>query len=205
MPPPEYTASSTSAVSVRPSAPRRSQADLALRLLGGTGELGPHELRAETAGAGPRPSELRNAQVEPIVRKYLELRYRLLPYTYTIAKECCDTGLPLMRSLWIHYPHDPAAVACGDQFLWGRDLLVSPVVAKGATSRSLYLPAARGTTMAEEGRGGREIARAVDLERLPLQVRPAPSSPRSARSTRQPVVGGDPQTLVVYPGADGES
>jgi alpha-glucosidase (family GH31 glycosyl hydrolase) len=38
------------------------------------------------------PKELNNPQVEPIVKKYLELRYRLLPYTYTIARECCDTG-----------------------------------------------------------------------------------------------------------------
>ena len=46
----------------------------------------------------------------------------------------------MMRALWLHYPDDPAAVARGDQFLWGRDILVSPVVEKGATSRRLYLP-----------------------------------------------------------------
>ena len=56
------------------------------------------------------------------------------PTPTRVAKECCDTGLPMMRSLWLHYPHDAAAVARGDQFLWGRDLLVSPVVEKGATS-----------------------------------------------------------------------
>jgi alpha-glucosidase/alpha-D-xyloside xylohydrolase len=78
-----------------------------------------------------------------------------------------------MRALWLHYPDDPAAVARGDQYLWGRDILVSPVVEKGASSRRLYLP--RGTWFdfwtEEPTPGGREIDRPVDLETLPLHVR----------------------------------
>ena len=113
------------------------------------------------ARATPTPSELRNAQVEPIVKKYLELRYRMLPYTYTAARECCDTGLPMMRALWLHHPDDPQAAARGDQFLWGRDMLVSPVVEKGATSRRLYLPRGNWFDFWTEERvaGGREIDR----------------------------------------------
>lgn len=85
-----------------------------------TGELGPNELRGYTGGAGHAdPSELRNPHVEPIVKKYLELRYRMLPYTYTAARECTETGLPIMRALWLHHSDDPQAVARGDQFLWG--------------------------------------------------------------------------------------
>ena len=139
-----------------------------------TGSLGPDELRGYTGGAGhPDPSELRNAQVEPILRKYLELRYRLLPYTYTLAQECCDSGLPMMRSLWLHYPEDASAVARGDQFLWGRDVLVSPVVEKGAAARRLYLPKGAWHDYWTEERveGGREIERAVDLGTMPLHVR----------------------------------
>ena len=82
--------------------------------------VGPSELRGYTGGAAdPDPKELNNPQVEPICSKYLELRYRLMPYIYTAARECCDTGLPMMRALWLHYPDDPAAVARGDQFLLG--------------------------------------------------------------------------------------
>jgi len=139
-----------------------------------TGELGPDEVRNYTGGAGnPDPGELRNARVEPIIRKYLELRYRLLPYTYTVAKECCETGLPMIRSLWLHYPQDAAAVARGDQFLWGRDILVSPVVEKGATTRRVYLPKGSWFDYWTEERieGGREIDRTVDLETMPLYVR----------------------------------
>ena len=91
----------------------------------------------------PGPDELHNADVEPICRKYLELRYRLLPYLYSAVHEAHATGLPIMRALWLHYPDDPAAVARGDEYLWGRDILVAPVTEKGATSRKVYLP--RGT------------------------------------------------------------
>jgi alpha-glucosidase (family GH31 glycosyl hydrolase) len=75
--------------------------------------------------------------------------------------------------LWLHYPDDPTAVARGDQYLYGRDILVAPVVEKGATSRSLYLP--HGTWYDfwthEKMEGGREITRKVDLETIPLYVR----------------------------------
>ena len=109
------------------------------------GKIGPSELRGYTGGAAdPDPKELNNPQVEPIVKKYLELRYRLLPYTYTIARECCDTGLPMMRALWLHH-HDDAAArshaaisSCGAATSWSR-----PSSQKGATSRRLYLPRGR--------------------------------------------------------------
>ena len=81
--------------------------------------------------------------------------------------------MPIMRALWLHHPDDPAAVARGDEYLWGRDMLVAPVVEKGATTPTLYLP--RGTWFdfwtEERVDGGREIDRAVDLATMPLYVR----------------------------------
>jgi alpha-glucosidase (family GH31 glycosyl hydrolase) len=137
------------------------------------GELGPEENAAYQGAGRPAESELRNAQVEPICRKFLELRYRLMPYLYSAVRETSLTGLPIMRALWLHYPDDPTAVARGDQYLWGRDILVAPVVEKGATSRKLYLP--RGVWFDfwtdEKTTGGREIDRAVDLATMPLYVR----------------------------------
>lgn len=150
-------------------------------------------------------AELNNPRIEPILRKYLELRYRLLPYTYTAVRECCGTGLPIIRALWLHYPHDPAAVARGDQYLWGRDLLVSPVVEKGAANRRLYLPRGAWFDYWTEQRveGGREIDRPVDLETMPLHVRAGAILPLGPirQYTDEPVDA--PLTLVVYPGADG--
>jgi alpha-glucosidase (family GH31 glycosyl hydrolase) len=171
-----------------------------------TGELGPDEVRSYTGGAGdPDASELHNAQVEPICRKYLELRYRLLPYSYSALRECHETGLPLMRALWLHHPEDATAVARGDQFLWGRDLLVAPVTEKGATKRIVYLPRGRWYDFWLERRidGGREIARAVDLATMPLFVRAGAIVPFGPikQYVDEPVDG--PLTLVVYPGDNG--
>ncbi|KPK77543.1 MAG: hypothetical protein AMJ79_02820 [Phycisphaerae bacterium SM23_30] len=161
----------------------------------------------ETTTYNPDPRELKNPQVEPILKKYLELRYRLLPYIYTAVRECCDTGLPIMRALWLHYPDDPEAVKRGDQYLWGRDLLVSPVVEKGASSRRLYLPRGEWFDFWTEERikGGREIVRKVDLETMPLYVCAGAILPRGPVKQYADEVVDAPLTLVIYPGTDGSS
>jgi alpha-glucosidase/alpha-D-xyloside xylohydrolase len=166
-----------------------------------TGEIG----YPETPNYHPDSSELHNAAIEPICKKYLELRYQMMPYLYSAVKETCETGLPIIRSLWLHYPTDAIAVARGDQYLYGRDLLVAPVVEKGATSRSLYLP--HGTWYdfwtREKIQGGREITRKVDLETIPVYVRAGAVIPIGPvkQYTEETIDG--PLTLWVHPGADG--
>lgn len=154
----------------------------------------------------PKPSELKNPEVEPICRKYLELRYRLLPYNYTYAREACDTGMPMMRALWLHHPDEAEAVSCGDAFLWGRDLLVAPVLAKAAKERRVYLPRGRWfdwwTGVAYEG--GREVVRAADLATLPLFVRAGSIIPLDPVRQHTAEAVTDPTELRVFPGADGE-
>ena len=170
------------------------------------GKIPPSELRGYTGGAAdPDPKELHNPEVEPIVKKYLELRYRLLPYTYTVARECTEAGLPMMRALWLHHPRDARAVARGDQFLWGRDLLVSPVVEKGATSRKLYLPQGVWYDFWSDEKldGGREIERAVDLATMPLHVRVGAILPLGPIKQYVDDLADGPLTVTVYPGADG--
>jgi alpha-glucosidase/alpha-D-xyloside xylohydrolase len=128
-----------------------------------------------------------------------------MPYTYTITREAHDTGLPLMRALWLQYPHDPQAVTLGDEYLWGRDLLIAPVLEKGARSRRVYLPA--GTWFDwwtdEKVAGQRWIERPVDLETMPIYARAGAIIPLDPvrQFTAQPV--SEPATLRVYPGADG--
>jgi alpha-glucosidase/alpha-D-xyloside xylohydrolase len=171
-----------------------------------TGELGPNEIRAEGEVANPGPQELHNAQVEPICRKYLELRYRLMPYLYSAVRECCVKGLPVMRALWLHYPDDAAAVARSDEYLWGRDILVAPVTENGAVERRLYLPKGAWYDFwtNENLQGGSEITRPVDLETTPLYVRAGAILPLGPlrQYTAEQVDG--PMMLRVYPGADGE-
>ena len=153
------------------------------------------------------PAELHNADVEPICRKYLELRYRLLPYLYTVVRDCHETGMPIMRALWLHHADDPAAIARGDEYLWGRDILVAPVVERGATNRRVYLP--RGTWIdfwtEERTEGGREIDRAVDLATMPLYVRAGAVIPMDPVRQYVDEPNETPLTLVVYPGANGIS
>jgi alpha-glucosidase/alpha-D-xyloside xylohydrolase len=161
----------------------------------------------ETGNFRVDPAELHNPEVEPICRKYLELRYRLMPYLYTAVRESHDSGMPIMRSLWLHHPDDPAAVARGDEYLWGPHLLVAPVVERGAASRRLYLP--RGTWFdfwtEVPAEGGREIDRAVDLATMPLYVRAGAVLPVGPVRQYTDEPSTEPMTLVVYPGADGES
>jgi alpha-glucosidase (family GH31 glycosyl hydrolase) len=150
-------------------------------------------------------AEYHNAAVEPICKKYLELRYRLMPYLYSAVRECTRTGLPVMRALWLHYAGDAAAVARGDEYLWGRDILVAPVVEKGAAERTLYLPHGvwHDFWTGERHDGGREITRKVELETMPLYVRAGAIVPMGPvkQYTAEKVEG--PLEVAVYPGADG--
>lgn len=170
-----------------------------------SGDPGPVEIRGYNGAAIPDASQLHNPQVEPICRKYLELRNRMLPYLYSAVHECATTGMPVMRALWLHYPNDPAAVARGDEYLWGRSVLVAPVVEKGATTRNLYLP--RGDWYdfwtGERIAGGREINRPVDLETIPLFVAAGTILPLGPVKQHTNEKTDKPLSISIYPGADG--
>jgi len=170
-----------------------------------TGDPGPIEITNYGGAAIPDASQLHNAQVEPICRKYMELRYRMLPYLYSSVRECATTGMPIMRALWLHYPDDPVAVARDDEYLWGRDVLVAPVFEKGATSRRVYLP--RGSWYdfwtGERAEGGREIARDVDLETMPLYIRAGAILPLGPVKQYTSEKVDAPLSVTIYPGADG--
>ena len=141
------------------------------------------------------------AAVEEICRRYAELRYRLLPYTYTLAWQAHTAGLPLMRPLVLNYPDDPRVWQLGHQFLWGDDLLVAPVTREGATAWPVYLP--RGvwydfwTGTRYEGPAG--VTLEAPLDRLPLLVRAGaivPMGPVVQHTGERPL---DELTLLIYP------
>ncbi len=170
-----------------------------------TGDPGPIEIRNYEGAAIPDASELHNAQVEAICRKYLELRYRMLPYLYSAVHECATMGMPIMRALWLHYPEDPLAVVRGDEYLWGRDVLIAPVVEKGATARQVYLP--RGSWYdfwtGERIEGAREITRQVDLESVPIYVRAGSILPLGPVKQHTDEKSDQPLSISIYPGANG--
>jgi alpha-glucosidase/alpha-D-xyloside xylohydrolase len=170
-----------------------------------TGEIGPDETSTYQGAGRPPESELHNAQVEPICRKYLELRYRLMPYLYSAVRETSRSGLPIMRALWLHYPDDREAALRGDEYLWGRDILVAPVTEKDATSRELYLPRGRWFDFWTETpvEGGQKIVRKVDLETMPLYVRAGAVVPTGPVMQYTDEIADAPLIISVYPGADG--
>ena len=91
-------------------------------------------------------------RVEAIARAALELRMRLLPYLYGLFCEAEATGAPIWRPLFWHDPDDARAAAIEDQLLLGRDLLVAPVLERGATEREVYLPAGIWTAIDDDAR-----------------------------------------------------
>jgi alpha-glucosidase (family GH31 glycosyl hydrolase) len=178
----------------------------------GLSDVGPMEYGNNNSAPPPGdrrhilPSELNNPAIEPVARKYAELRYQLLPYTYTLAREARDSGLPLMRALWLHYPDDPKARSVATEYLWGRDLLIAPVFTQGAATRDTYLPAGDWYDWWTNARitGGRTVSREVDLATMPIYARAGAIIPFDPvrQYTAEPVT--EPTTLRVFPGANGQ-
>jgi len=143
------------------------------------------------------------AEVETICRTYAELRYRLMPYTYTLAWQAHKLGLPLMRPLVLNYSEDPRVWELGDQYLWGDDILVAPVTREGARDWSAYLPKGGWFDFwtHERFEGGKGIQVEAPLDRLPLFVREGAIVPMG------PVIQYNNEkklnaiTIEIYPGA----
>jgi alpha-D-xyloside xylohydrolase len=141
---------------------------------------------------------------EPILEKYLRLRYQLMPYIYSLGYQANQTGAPFMRGLFLDFGADPNVADLRDEYMFGPALLVAPVVEQGATSRSVYLPA--GTDWYnfwtnERLHGGQRIQVSAPIDTIPLFVRAGSILPLG--SAVDSTV--DPQTITkirIYPGAD---
>lgn len=133
--------------------------------------------------------------VEEICRRYLGLRYQLLPYLYGLFAEARATGAPIMRPVFWHHQNDPVAVGCGDQFLLGPGLMVAPVVRQGAQARSVYLPNDVWYEFwtGERIVGGRHVVAEAPTDLLPLYVRAGTILPLAEP---QPFVGGAPDDVI---------
>ncbi|MEH7453231.1 glycoside hydrolase family 31 protein [Gottfriedia acidiceleris] len=107
------------------------------------------------------------------VKKYIELRYRFMPYLYTLFYEAEQTGLPIVRPLVMEYPNDPETFQCSDEFLLGSQVLVAPMLRPGQSHRPVYLP--KGTWFdfwtQEKYEGGQYHLIKADLDTLPIFVK----------------------------------
>jgi alpha-D-xyloside xylohydrolase len=145
------------------------------------------------------------AEMQTILTRYDRLRYRLLPYIYSIAWKTTHQNYTLMRPLVMDFRDDPRVWNIGDQFLFGPGLLVIPVTEPGATSRHLYLPKSQWYNFwtGEAVDGGRAIDTPAPLEEIPLFVRAGTILPLGA-AIEFAQQSSDTVELRVYPGADGE-
>jgi alpha-glucosidase len=141
-------------------------------------------------------------EVEQICRDYLKLRYRLLPYLYTLFWEASQQSAPLLRPLFYHFPDDPKTYQLHDQVMVGPALLAAPIYQPGREHRAVYLPAGEWYDWWTEEviTGPTHLLAHAPLERMPLYVRAGaiiPSGPEMNYTAEKPL---DPLTLDLYPG-----
>jgi len=145
-------------------------------------------------------------QAEPILEKYLKLRYTLLPYIYSLAHRTYETGAPSMRALFMDFPGDPQAAALTSEYMFGPAFLVAPITEQGATARMVYLPAGSdwyNYWTKQRFKGGAAIRVDALIDTLPLFVRAGSivpiGKPILSTSEKQELA-----KVEVYPGADAD-
>lgn len=108
-----------------------------------------------------------------IIRRYVELRYELIPYFYDLFHEHLSTGLPVMRPLVLEYEKDVNTHNMNDEFMIGSEILVAPVIEQGATKRLVYLPEGEWFDYWTKERiaGGQYIIRDAPLDTCPVYVK----------------------------------
>lgn len=149
--------------------------------------------------------EFRNPKF-PDPKKMINLRYRLLPYIYSTSWEVTSNGGSLMRALFSDFPEDKKVTDIGDEYMFGKSILVAPVISE-VKRRSLYLP--EGTQWidfwtGEKQKGGQEISREAPIDIIPLYVKAGsiiPAGPSVQFATEK---SWDDLQVRIYPGADGE-
>ncbi len=135
-----------------------------------------HGVRTDGSGAREAPNEVWSFGEEAyaILRDLLFLRERLRPYIMEQMRLAHDRGTPPMRPLFFDFPNDAGSAVIEDEFMFGPDLLVAPVLEHGARSRAVYLPAGASWRDAWSGdrlSGGQVVTAAAPLHRIPLYLR----------------------------------
>jgi alpha-glucosidase len=136
------------------------------------------------------------------------LRYKLLPFLYSLFHEHAETGAPIMRPLWFEYPSDVRTYLIEDQYLVGRDLLVAPVVQEGEVKRRVYFP--RGDAWVDwwtgkRYEGGKEEEIDAPIDRLPLFARVGAAIPTQPVIQHTDEMARVPLSITVVPGTNNAS
>jgi alpha-glucosidase len=157
-----------------------------------------------TKGSGDQEPWVHGPVHEAIRKRFIEERYRLLPYVYTNVEEMSRTGIPLMRPLFLEYPQSPEFFDDDREFMFGHDIFVSPVTTELLDVKAIQLPP--GTWFdywTGEKSSDKELKKLTPaLDQMPVYVRAGAIIPRQplVQSTSETPKG--PLELRVYPGAD---
>lgn len=144
------------------------------------------------------------SQIEDICRKYIRLRYRLLPYLYTLFYEAHKTGMPVMRPLILEYPHDRNVHNLCDQFMVGSNLLAAPVLRPNSEYRAVYLPEGEWIDYwtGERHAGDRHVLAHAPLDVMPLYVKAGTILPELLDDHWKPLLNEESNvTLHIYASA----
>ncbi|HEX2585088.1 MAG TPA: TIM-barrel domain-containing protein [Steroidobacteraceae bacterium] len=155
----------------------------------------------EIFNLAPKDSEVYNSLL-----RYDELRYRLLPYTYTLAADTYLRDGSMMRGLVMDFPKDIKVRNINDEYLFGPSLLVAPVYKFHARTRNVYLPAGANWYNFDTGElisGGQQIVVKAPLSRMPLFVKAGAIIPSVPVIEHSGEMNAQPVTLNVFTGADG--
>jgi alpha-glucosidase len=141
-------------------------------------------------------------EAEKISKEAIELKYQLHPYIYTYAREAYDTGMPIIRALVLEYPGDEETYNLGDQFLFGENLLIAPVVEEGATAREVYLP--KGTWIDYNDpekvfEGEQTVVYNTPLEVIPMFVKEGAIIPKMPVMDYIGAMKNTPMILEIFP------
>ncbi|TRZ45169.1 glycoside hydrolase family 31 protein [Robertkochia solimangrovi] len=112
-------------------------------------------------------------EVTKITRKFIELRYQLLPYLYTMFYDYMEEGVPMLKSLVYYDQEDPHTHYRNDEFIFGNDILVCPILEPNAKGRRMYLPKGKWYNFWNDEivKGGREMWVEADIDKIPIFVR----------------------------------
>jgi hypothetical protein len=141
-----------------------------------------------------------------IASEFLRLRESLIPYTYTLARQAHDSGLPIVRAMYLGWPRLGGAYRFDSQYMYGDALLVAPVATPGARARKrVWFPPGEWVDVftGDRYRGPRAMTIGVPLQRMPIFARAGAIVPRQPDASHAEQQRGDPLLLGVYAGANG--
>ena len=155
----------------------------------------------------PSEAALMKEPYKSIAKNVIDLRYELLPYNYSLGYQQAKTGKPLISPLYYYHSDDTMAVRTEDEFMWGENILVAPVLKKGQTERAVYLPKGKWYNAIKNRMidGGKTIIDSVTIETFPVFIKEGGFVPFATKGKNAGTYDGKTLFMVYVPSASPSS